>query len=691
MNDPVSYQVHDGIVDVLIDNPPVNATSHSVRVGLDAAVRRFNADIAAKVMVIRCVGKTFVAGADIKEFGRPALPPSLPDVLNTIDRSAKPIVAAVHGTVLGGGFEVALACHYRVAAPDARFGFPEVKLGLIPGAGGTQRAVRLAGLTTTIALVTEGKPISADAAAKNGLVDHVAEGGLADAAYAYAKELVAQGKALRRAGDLSMPQDDPALFDEARKALGRKMRGQEAPIKALDAVRFGYEMDFEAALLREYEICKETIASPQSRALRHLFAAERKVAKIPGLDVAPREVTRAGVIGLGVMGRGIVMVLAGAGVPVTAVAVDEEHVSAAEQSIAKMWSASVAKGSLKQDDMDGQTDLIRWSTDVSDLNDVDLVIEAVTENIAIKRDVFAKLGQATRAGTILASNTSFLDIEALAEASGRPADVCGMHFFNPAHVMRLLENVRATGTAPDVVATIMAFGKRIGKLSVLSGVCDGFIVNRMLSKRSREAFFLVEEGASPAAIDKVLLAYGFPMGPFALGDLAGLDVQAAARASRRASATSRELRADFPEQLVASGRLGQKTGSGWYSYDETRKASPNEETASMIAAHAARHGLTLRDVSEQEIRERLLYAMVNEGAKILDEGVAPRPHEIDVAMVNGLGWPSYTGGPMFWADQIGLSHVLRTIERFRNVHGPEYWTPSPLLVRLASEGRGFYA
>lgn len=692
MNEVVSYELHDGIADVLIDNPPVNATSHAVRVGLDEAVRRFGTDAEAKAMVVRCAGKTFVAGADIKEFGRPALPPPLPDVLKAIDHCDKPIVAAVHGTVLGGGFEVALACHYRVAAADARFGFPEVKLGLVPGAGGTQRSVRLAGLADTITLVTEGKPISARAAEAMGLVDEVAQGDLVEAARAFARRLAAEGKGPRRAGDLPMPTDDPELFDKARKSLGRKMRGQEAPMRALEAIRLGYEMDFESALVREYEMCKDMIAAPQSRALRHIFAAEREVAKIPGLpaDVAPREVERAGVIGLGVMGRGIVMTIAAAGIPVTAVAADADHLAAAQTAISKMLSATVAKGRLKQDEMDRRLDRIQWSVAIEDLAEADLVIEAVTEDIAIKREVFAALGKATRKGTILASNTSFLDIEALAKASQRPEDTCGMHFFNPAHVMRLLENVRAAGTAPDVVATIMAFGKTIGKLPVLSGVCEGFIVNRMLSKRSREAFFLVEEGAAPAAIDKVLVDYGFPMGPLALGDLAGLDVQAAARASRKDSATARELRADFPEQLVAAGRLGQKTGSGWYSYDENRKASPNEDTARMVAAHADHHGLTLRDIGEQEVLERLLFAMVNEGAKILDEGVAPRPHEIDVAMVNGLGWPAYTGGPMFWADQIGLDHVLRTIERFQDEQGAEYWTPSPMLARLAREGKGFY-
>ncbi len=694
MSDIVSFRVHGAIAEAVIDNPPVNATSIGVRQGLADAVARLEADPALRALVVRCAGKTFIAGADIKEFGKPLLAPQLPEVIALMDAATKPIVAAVHGTVLGGGFEVALACHYRISVPGAKFGFPEVKLGLIPGAGGTQRTPRLAGLAAAIPLVTEGNQIDAAKALSWGLIDEIAEGDdLAAAALAFAERLVADGKGPRSTGSLPMPEDDPALFEEARKTLARKMRGQTAPLKALEAIRFGYESDFATALVRELEACRAAIAGPQSRALRNLFAAEREVARIPGLpaDTAVRPVERAGVIGLGVMGRGIVMAIATAGIPVVAVGLDEGHVEAALKAITKMWSSSVAKGSLKQEAMDKRLALIATSTDPRALGDVDLVIEAVTEDLETKKQVFATLGEVTKPGTILASNTSFLNIDALAEASGRAEDVCGMHFFNPAHVMRLLENVRTAKTAPEVVTTIMAFGKRIGKLSVLSGVCDGFIVNRMLSKRSREGFFLVEEGASPAAIDKVLLSYGFPMGPFALGDLAGLDVQAAARKARSATATTRELRADFPEQMVAQGRLGQKTGSGWYSYDENRKASPNPQTEAMIAAHAARHGLVLREIGEDEIRERLLYAMVNEGAKILDEGIAPRPQEIDVAMINGLGWPSYTGGPMFWADQIGLDKVLARIEEFRSQHGDEYWTPASLLVERVREGKGFYA
>ncbi|WP_176594572.1 3-hydroxyacyl-CoA dehydrogenase NAD-binding domain-containing protein [Sphingobium sp. EM0848] len=694
MSHIVSYHVHGAIAEAVVDNPPVNATSASVRQGLAEAIRKAEADPEVRALVIRCAGKTFIAGADIKEFGKPMAEPQLPALLAMMDRATKPIVAALHGTVLGGGFEVALAAHYRVALPETRFGFPEVKLGIVPGAGGTQRTPRLAGLETTIKLTTEGGQIDVAKALASGLIDAIAEDGdLGLAALAYAEKLVVEGQGPRSAGTLPMPADDPALFEEARKALSRKMRGQSAPLKILDAIRLGYEMDFDAALLQEFALCRESIAGPQSKALRHMFAAEREVARIPGLpaDTPTRLIERVGVIGLGAMGRGIVMAIVSAGLPVIAVGLDQEHVDAAMKAIGKMWSSSVAKGSMTQEAMDKRLALITTSDDMHDLAATQLVVEAVTEDMAVKKAVFATLGQVTQPDTILASNTSFLNIDMLAEASGRPEDVCGMHFFNPAHVMRLLENVRAAKTDRDVVATIMALGKRIGKLPVLSGVCDGFIVNRMLSKRSREAFFLVEEGASPAAVDRVLLSYGFPMGPFALGDLAGLDVQAAARKARAATATERELRADFVEQMVAEGRLGQKSGSGWYSYDENRKSGPNPQTDAMIAAHAERHGLKLREIGEEEILQRLLYAMVNEGAKLLSEGIAARADEIDVAMVNGLGWPSHSGGPMFWADQIGLDKVLAAIERFRAEQGDAYWTPAPLLVQYAGEGRGFTA
>ena len=692
MADAVTFHIEGEIAEAVIDNPPVNATSAAVRSGLLDAMRRFEGDASLKALIIRCEGKTFVAGADIKEFGQPAVPPRLGELLAALRQVKKPTVAAVHGTVLGGGFELALACHYRIAAPGTTFGFPELKLGLLPGSGGTQLTTRLAGLKTAIELIIDGKKLDAKAAKAANLVDEIAEGDLPAAARAFAARLLEEGKGVRNAADLPMPADDPALFEEAKKSIGRKQRGQTAPLQALEAIRLGYEMGFEEALAREYEMCLDAIASPQSGALRHIFAAEREVARIPGLpaDAAPRDVRRAGVIGLGAMGRGIVMAIAAAGIPVTAVGKDEQHVADARKAVEKTWASSVAKGSLTQAAADERLGLIRWSPNPDDLADADLVIEAVSENMDVKREVFASLGRVTKRAAILASNTSYLDIDVLAEASGRPEDVCGMHFFNPAHVMRLLENVRGRATAPDVVATIMDFGKRIGKLSILSGVCDGFIVNRMLGKRSRESYFLLEEGATPQAIDKVVLDYGFPMGPYALADLAGIDVQYAAREARRARLSPREVRADFVDQMYGRGRYGQKTGAGWYRYDENRKASHDPETDAIIAAHAERHGLKRREIGLDEIRERLLYAMVNEGAKLLEEGVAPRPHEIDVAMVNGLGFPSYVGGPMFWADQIGLDKVLASIEQFRAEHGDDYWTPSALLVRLAGEGRGFY-
>ncbi len=695
LSETVTLSIHGAIAEALVDNPPVNAMSASVRTGVAEAINRVEQDAALKALVIRFAGKTFSAGADITEFGKPMARPMLPEILAMMDAATKPIVAAMHGTALGGGLELAVAAHYRIAAPTTRFGYPEVKLGVVPGAGGTQRTPRITGLATAIKLLTEGNPIGTSEALATGLIDAVCTEGedLGQAAIAYAQKLVTEGKGPRSAGALPMPADDPQLFEDAKKTAARKFRGQTAPLRILEAIRLGYENDFATALDKELEICRESIAGPQSKALRHVFAAERAVLRVPGLpaDTALRPVATAGVIGLGAMGRGIVMAIASAGIPVIAVGLDEKNLDAAIKAITKMWASSVAKGSLSQSAMDQRLGLITASANPQDLSRADLVIEAVTEDMAVKEAVFADLGKTTKPGTILASNTSYLDINKLALASGRPADTCGMHFFNPAHVMRLVENVRTAETAPDVVATIMDFAKRIGKLPVLSGTCEGFIVNRMLAKRSREGFFLLEEGASPAAIDKVVTGFGFPMGPFALGDLAGLDIQAAARASRKASMSERELRADFVEQMVARGRLGQKTGAGWYRYDENRKSSPDPETDALIAEHAQRLGLTLRPIGEDEIRERLLYAMVNGGAKILGEGVAARPHDIDVAMIHGLGFPAYTGGPMFWADQIGLDKVLASIERFRAEHGDAYWTPAPLLVERAAEGKGFYA
>ncbi|MDT0575884.1 3-hydroxyacyl-CoA dehydrogenase NAD-binding domain-containing protein [Croceicoccus sp. F390] len=691
MKRQVTYRRDGNIAEALIDNSAAGANVQQISGSLAEALRTFDKDMQAEALIIRCLGRSFVGDADVDAFGKAQ--PRVGEVFSAMDRIGKPIVAVVHGKVLGAGLELALSAHYRIADEGAVFGFPEVKQGRIPANGGTQRTPRLAGLDLAIRLVAQGEKIDAGAAKAAGLIDEIARGDLARAARDFANMLLDQDAGPRSAGDLPMPADDPALFSAARKFLGRRMRGHEAPLIALDALCLGYETDFADALDREHAMGKVAVAGPQARALRHVHAAERMVAHVPGLgaDIAPRRIDTAGVVGLGTMGRGIVMAIAAAGIPVVAVAQNEAQVAAAQKAVGTMWSKSVARGSLTQHAMDEQMARVTWSADMATLDAAQLVIEAVTEDPDIKADVFQELGRMARSGTILASNTSFLDLAMLADASGRPAEVAGMHFFNPAHVMRLLENVRTQRTAPDVVATIMAFGRKIGKLPVLSGACDGFIVNRMLAKRSREGFFLIEEGATPQAIDEAMTEFGFPMGPLALGDLAGLDVQAAARKARRSTMTERELRADFPEQMVAAGRLGQKTGAGWYAYDDKRKASDDPYTRAMIVAHAARHAIPLRDIDRQEIVERLILAMVNEGARLLGEGIVPRPHEIDVAMINGIGFPAFTGGPMFWADQRGLQTVLATIERFAAEQGAQYWTPAPLLVERAAQDKGFYS
>ena len=689
MAQAVSLSIRDGIAEALIDNPPVNALSAPVRDGLAAALQRMEADAGIAALVIRCAGRTFVAGADIRAFGGPMQGTPLGEIMDRLDAATKPVVAALHGTVLGGGFELALACHYRIADPATRFGFPEVKLGILPGAGGTQRTPRLAGLETAIRLVTEGERIDVAAALSSHLIDAVATGDLAADAHAFARKILDQGRGPRSLADLPMPPEEPALYAEAEKRLARRMRGQIAPVRALEAIRNGHSAGFRDAVAYELDIFHELVNGVQSRALRGLFDAERDATRVPA-DTPLRTIATVGIVGPGVMGRGIAMAVAAAGYPVTIVGTTAEKAGKAMATIGKALAASVAKNSLTQEEKDARLALIRASGRLSDLAEVDLVIEAAAEDAGIKAAIFAELGRLAKSGAILASNTSWLDIETLADASGRPADVCGMHFFNPANVMRLLELVRGSRTAPDAIATATAFGRAIGKLPVQSGAAEGFIVNRMLARRSREAYFLVEEGAKPADIDRVLTDYGFPMGVFALGDLAGIDVQAAARKARAASLGERERRADFVEQMAAAGRFGQKSGSGWYLYGADRKPLPSPETDAMIAAHAGRHGLRLRSIDAAEIRERLLYVMVNEGAKLLEEGIAARPRDIDVAMVHGVGWPAHSGGPMAWADETGLPAILAAIERFRADHG-DSWVPARLLVERVAAGRGFAA
>jgi 3-hydroxyacyl-CoA dehydrogenase len=681
MRETVTFSRDGAIATVLIDNPPVNAASAAVRTGLAAALDRLDSDDSLQALIIRCAGRTFIAGADIKEFDGPQTEPQLPELIARIEASAKPVIAELHGTILGGGLELALGCHARIAAHDAQFGFPEVRLGIIPGAGGTVRTPRLAGLPLTISLAVEGKQVGSEEALAAGMIDRITDGALETATAEFARAIVAKGEPPRRTRDLPSPVADNELLDAAEQTARRRQRGQDAPLIALQAIRFGLAHDVDAALAEEHRLCRQAIASPQSSALRHLFLAERAVARTPGINPATpvRPINQVAVIGLGTMGRGIVTTLAAAGLKVIAIARSDESLTKARTAIDKAWAQSVTRGQIDEPARIDRADRVSWSTDLSAVAGADLVIESVGEVREIKEALFAALGSIAKPGAILATNTSYLDIDALAAASGRPADTCGMHFFNPADVMKLVECVRGKATAPDVVASVMALSKRLGKIAVVSGVCDGFIVNRMLAKRSREAYFLLEEGASPWAIDRVLVDFGFPMGPFALGDLAGIDLQHTVRQARADRLTPREKRADFVDQLFAAGRLGRRSGAGWYAYGEDGKAKPDPMTEALIAAHATKHAIKRVEITDEEIRDRLIFAMVNEGARLIDEGIVSRAQEIDVAMVNGIGFPRHLGGPLWWAQEMGLTGVADKIARFRDEQGDTYWPTSPTL------------
>ncbi|MBS0578087.1 MAG: enoyl-CoA hydratase/isomerase family protein [Proteobacteria bacterium] len=692
MTDPVSFLARGRIAIAVIDNPPVNALSHGVRAGLVEALARTAADPALEALVILCRGRTFCAGADVREFGRPFKDPQLGEVVARTEASAKPVIAALHGTALGGGLELALACHFRLAAPSTRLGLPEVKLGIIPGAAGTQRLPRLVPVRAALTMIAEGKDVSATEALKLGLVDAVVEGDLEQAAFDFAEAVLTERRPLRRTGELTPVLDDPGAFDEFTKSLAKKQRGFLAPLEAVKAVRLAYELPFPEGIRRENAMCMELLNGAQSKAQRHAFAIERDIARVPGLpaDTPVRAIGRCAVVGSGVMGRGIAVCFANAGIPVTILAHRAESGAAALAAIGKIYAGLVGRGSLAQAEADRRLALITSTLDYPDLKNADLVVEAVAEDLSAKQAVFAQLGAVARAGAILSSNTSFLDLNALGQASGRPADVAGMHFFNPAQTMRLLELVRTPASSPEVVATLMKLGKLLGKVAVTVGAGEGFVANRMLSRRSREALFMLEEGAEPSQIDRVLTDFGFPLGPLAVQDLGGLDVVLATRRARFAQLSPRERSADLLEQLTAAGRLGQKNGKGWYRYDAERRPSPDPEVAQLIARHAAARGIAQRTLADAEVLERCLYAMINEGARLIEAGLVARPHEIDVIWLHGFGFPAYRGGPMYYADQVGLPTVHERLLHYAAQVGPEYFTPAPLLARLAGEGRGFY-
>jgi 3-hydroxyacyl-CoA dehydrogenase len=675
MTSPIRIEHHDDILVIVSDNPPVNALGAAVRQGLEAAVKQGVADTAVSAMVIRCDGRTFFAGADITEFGKPPVEPMLPALVDMIESSSKPVVAAIHGTALGGGCEVALGCHYRVATPSAKLGTPEVKLGLLPGAGGTQRLPRIAGVRLALEMTAKGDPISAKQAQEAGLIDRiVGEDTLAADAIAFAKEVAAR-RPIPRASEREV-QPDAAAVEAFRKANGRRFRGFDAPAANIACVeKAASGTSFADGIAFERQEFMRLMGGTQSAAQRHIFFAERQAAKIDDLpaDVQLRPIARVGVIGAGTMGGGIAMNFLSAGIPVRIVEMQQEALDRGTGVMRRNYEASAAKGRMTADQVERAMGLLTPTLAFDDLADCDLIIEAVYENMDVKKDIFTRLDRLAKPGAILASNTSYLDIDEIAAVTQRPGDVVGMHFFSPANVMKLLEVVRGARTAPDVLATVMALAKTIRKVAVVAGVTYGFIGNRMLMPRQVEATKLLLEGSTPEQIDRVHVEFGMPMGPFQMADLAGVDIGWHRDPSRIES---------IRDALAAENRWGQKTKAGFYDYDDQRRPSNSPRVAAIIEDFRRQSGVTPRTISDEEIVARTLYTMVNEGALILAEGKAQRASDIDVVWIYGYGWPVYRGGPMFWAQSEGLDTVVDGLER----HG---FTVAPTLKRAAETGGRF--
>ncbi len=678
---PISTHRHGDVLVVTSNNPPVNALGAAVRQGLVAAIEQAEADEAVKAVVIACEGQTFFAGADITEFGKPPVMPWLPTVVDTIENCSKPVVAAIHGTALGGGLEIALGCHYRVAVPSARLGTPEVKLGLLPGAGGTQRLPRVAGVKRALEMCATGSPIGAREAFDCGLVDRLVEGELVPHAVGYAEEVRDVRpipKSSERQDRLAEARGQPEIFDEFRKANARKFRGFEAPEANIRAVRTALDKPYSEGVIEERKLFMELMGGAQAKAQQYFFFAERKAAKIEGLpeDARPRDVHKVGVIGAGTMGGGIAMNFLSAGIPVTIVETSQEALDRGSGVIRKNYEASAAKGRLTTEQVSKAMGLLNPTLDFAALADCDLVIEAVFEQMEIKKDVFGRLDRIARPGAILASNTSYLNVDEIAASTSRPQDVVGMHFFSPANIMKLLEVVRGAKTAPDVLLTVMAVAKRIKKVAVVAGVCHGFIGNRMLMPRQVEATKLLLEGATPEQIDRVHVEFGMPMGPFQMADLAGVDI-----GWHRDPGRVENIR----DALCAIDRWGQKKGAGFYDYDDKRRPSPSPVVQQIIEDFATKQSVERREISDQEIVERTLYTMVNEGSKILEEGMAQRASDVDVVWVYGYGWPVYRGGPMFWADSEGLEKIVEGLKRQAKRMGKDF-SFSKLLLDKAEKG-----
>jgi len=694
MSDMVSLSKRESIAVIAVNNPPVNALSLGVRRGLADCLARALGDPEVKAVVIICEGRTFLAGADIREFGKPPEPPHLPEVIDAIERSAKPVVAAIHGTALGGGLEVALGCHYRVAVGSAKCGFPEVKLGLLPGAGGTQRAPRLMGVKPALELIVNGEPIPAAEAERLGLLDQIVEGDLLEGAVALARKVAAGGGSPPRTSQLTeeieKAKSQPDVFTDFEKSIVRKRRGFEAPLRCIEAVKAAVDLPFEQGMAKERELFARCVTSDQSAAQRHVFFAEREVAKVPDVpkDTPLIPVRKVGIIGAGTMGGGISMCFANAGIPVLLLDRSRDLLDGGVRIIAKNYGSTVKKGQISQEEMEKRMGLITPTLDYGGLAGVDLVIEAVFEEMSLKKEIFGKLDNVCRPDAIMATNTSTLDVNEIARVTSRPEQVIGLHFFSPAHVMRLLEIVRGERTSKPVIATSMSLARQIRKIGVLVGVCHGFVGNRMLYQYTREASFLVEEGALPQQVDRVITDFGLPMGPFAMGDLAGLDVGWRVRKARGKPKDER-YSGTIGDRLAEQGRYGQKTGKGHYRYEAgSRTPIPDPEVEKLIIEISRELRIERREIGDQVILKRCIYPMINEGAKILEEGIALRSSDIDIIWIYGYGFPSYRGGPMHYGDSVGLGNVYDQICKFREEHG-KLWEPAPLLRRLAEQGKRF--
>jgi 3-hydroxyacyl-CoA dehydrogenase len=686
---PVSLLRDNDVATIIVDNPPVNALSHAVRQDLLRFVDEAEADPEIKAIVLRCAGRTFIAGADIREFDQAPRAPHLPDLVARIENCEKPVVAAIHGTALGGGLEIAMGCHYRIALQSAQVGLPEVKLGLLPGASGTQRLPRLAGVEMALQMMLSGDTVTAADAEEAGILDRVVDSDLAEAAQAFAREMSARPP--RRVRDLSVAQVEPAVFELARDSIEKKARGLFSPAKIIRCVELSTRLGFDEACEAERQLFLECKRSPQSAGLRHAFFAEREAGKVPGIDkdTPCRDITSVAVIGAGTMGAGIAYACLSAGFSVQLLDNDAEGLKRGEATIRKLYQSGIERGKVSAQAMQSGLGRLQSGEDYQSIAGVDLVIEAAFENMAIKKEIFSKLDAVCRNGAILATNTSTLDVDSIAAATNRPADVIGLHFFSPAHVMRLLEIVRGSETSVEVIATSLQLAKRLGKIGVLVGNCFGFVGNRMLYSYGRENQLLLLEGAAPETIDKVLYDWGMAMGPNAVGDLAGLDV----------GYKIRQERSDLPDDprfyriadlLASMGRFGQKTGMGMYRYENgSRTGIPDPEVQDLINAESARLGIERREIDPQEIIDRCIYGLVTEGARILEDRIALRSGDIDVIWINGYGFPRYRGGPMHYADAVGLDKVYDRVLEFRERFGPQYWDPPALLGKLAKNGGKF--